>query len=167
ARSLVDLLAELAPLHGVEVNDVAHAGNPRHQHQPWVVAVVHQAQVAERERGDRVGVGRQLRMQLVMVRNGVLAGHGRFLHGVQCRASANSRSVRSCARRALAGSWAYGSSSRSKAWPASGYLWIAASAYFRRWSSIAPASMLASLPPKWNIIGARSGSSRNCTLRAP
>ena len=67
ARGVVDLVAELAPLPGVEVDHLARVDDARHQHQPRIVAVVHQPQFAQRERDHRMGVGRQLRMQFVAI----------------------------------------------------------------------------------------------------
>ena len=54
-----------AALRGFKVDEVARGGHARHQHQPRVVRVVHQPQFAESQRGQRVRVRGQLRVQFV------------------------------------------------------------------------------------------------------
>ena len=118
ARGAVDLVGQQVALRLVEIDQFARLGQARHQHQPWVVGVVHQPQFAQRERRDRMGVGGQLRMQFVA--DAAL----RWLMALsrlpcsQANAASNKASVRDARCRALAASKTFGSTSRLKACPA-------------------------------------------------
>src|SRR5260221_7766685 len=83
-RHHIDLGHELDLFGSPEVDDLARAGTPRHQQQPWVIAVAAQQQPRQRQVCNRhgilfeLGMQRPLRQRICIVHQGVHDLHRRF-----------------------------------------------------------------------------------------
>src|SRR5262249_39658917 len=107
ARDAVDLAEQQTLIAFVEIDQLARAGDPRHEDDPRKARVIHQAELGERQCADRVRVGREARIE-------------REAHAPP-RLRAKNASARSSASLELAASYACGSTARSNACPA-GYV---------------------------------------------